>query len=363
MVYLDNAATTHPKFMRSQYKELWMNSNTSYTQSKEQKALNIARNKIKKCLGVKNGYVLFFRNATEAIQWLANKFCTDEVWCSPYEHNSVYDVSDGILTEETKNKFDLQEYSLYCHQLVNQITGTIWDIKSVRNKFITRENQFFGVDLTASIGHTTFPTDLEEYCDALWFSGHKIYTEKNIGAMWISDKLGKFLRVQIDPKNQYNLVHGTVDVQGVMALSNAIDCLTNDIFITSTYNSDYYYNLSKELCSQLHEAGITLITIRDINDGIVVYDNKNHEKSWAINAVYLPKINADALQTYLASKDIYVGTAHSACSTNSDYRILEAMGIDKQVASQIIRVSFGIGNDITDISQLVKYIKKFKEMF
>ena len=101
MIFLDNCSTTEAKFFRSDYKDFWMNSNTPYTKAKEQLKLEEAREKIKSCLNVKGGYVLFFRCATEAIEWLANKFCTDEVWCSPYEHDSVYNVSE-VLNNKSK---------------------------------------------------------------------------------------------------------------------------------------------------------------------------------------------------------------------------------------------------------------------
>lgn len=138
MIYLDNSATTKPKFFRNNYKDFWMNSNTPYTRTEEQLELEKAKEKIKSCLGVKGGYVLFFRCATEIVEWLASKFCTGELWCSPYEHDSVYNV--GEILDETQ-RFDrmvnyfLQKYSIYCHQLVNQITGDIWDIKQAKEQY------------------------------------------------------------------------------------------------------------------------------------------------------------------------------------------------------------------------------------
>lgn len=347
MIYLDNAATTEPKFYRNGIgcDEYWFNSNTPYAKA-EGEALGYAEAKIKGLLNVTGGHVLYFRCATEAIEWLANKFCVDEVWCSPYEHDSVYNVSEVL---NNKSKYSIQEYSLYCHQLVNQITGDIWDIKEAKEEFVTKPNQFFGVDLTAAIGHTLLPNNLEEYCDALWFSGHKFYTEKNMGAMWISNRLGEYLGASKDPKNQYNLVHGTVDVAGALMLANAME-LASGFYAC---NESYYRSLVIELSTALFNNNI----------GHSVISEDIMTKVYAINAVYLPNINADALQTYLASKDIYIGVAHSACAGTEDYRVLEAMGINKETASQTIRVSFGVDSSYDDIKGLVNEIKKFKELF
>ena len=347
MIYLDNAATTEPKFFRSNYRDFWMNSNTPYTKAKEQLKLENAKEKIKSCLGVKDGYVLFFRCATEAIEWLANKFCVDKVLCSPYEHDSVYNVSTVL---NNKSKYNIQEYGLYCHQLVNQITGDTWDIKKAKEEFVTKPNQFLGVDLTAAIGHTILLNDLGKYCDALWFSGHKFYTEKNMGTMWISDRLGEYLGATKDPKNQHNLVHGTVDIAGACMIADALSwciwCVDKQIL-------KRWYELYSFLNNKLVEQNIY---------SALVYSNIIH-KSYAINAIYLAGINADALQTYLASKDIYIGVAHSACAGTEDYRVLESMWVNKKIASQTIRVSFSVDNDYDDIKGLVNEIKNFKELF
>lgn len=350
MIFLDNAATTKPKFFRSTHEYFWMNSNTPYTRTEEQLVLKYEKEKIKSCLGVKSGYVLFFRCATEAIEWLTNKFCVDEVWCSPYEHDSVYNVSEVL---NNKSKYNIQEYNLYCHQLVNQITGDIWDIKQAKETFVTKSNQFFGVDLTAAIGHTFLPANLEKYCDALWFSSHKFYGEKNMGAMWISDRLGEYLGASKDPKNQYNLVHGTVDVAGVRMIADALNwCIwcTKD---KQLLNPKRWYELYSFLNDELVKQNI---------DSALVYSNI-FDKSYAINAIYLRGINADALQTYLASKDIYIGVAHSACAGTGDYRVLEAMGFNKKIASQTIRVSFGVDSSYDDIKGLVNEIDNFRGLF
>ena len=356
LIYLDSAATTKPKFFRSTHKDFWMNSNTPYTRTKEQLELEKAKEKIKSCLGVRGGYVLFFRCATEAIEWLVDKMTKKykyiETWCSPFEHESVFNVSKWSLCESTKDFFDVIAYKiLYCHQLVNQITGDIWDIQNIAKSL--KPNQFFGVDLTAAIGHTILPNDFEDYCDALWFSGHKFYAEKNIGTMWISDRLGEYLGASKDPKNQHNLVHGTVDVAGVRMISDALVWCVWCVKDKQLLSPKHWYELYSFLNNKFAEQNI---------DSALVYSNI-FDKSYAINAIYLRGINADALQTYLASKDIYIGVAHSACAGTEDYRVLEAMGFNKKIASQTIRVSFNVDSNYDDIKRLVNEINNFRRLF
>ena len=89
----------------------------------------------------------------------------------------------------------------------------------------------------------------------------------------------------------------------------------------------------------------------------------NNEGCWAINAIHLPGFNADALQQYLASKQIYVSIGGSACTEKHDYRVLNAYGLSNDEASEVIRVSFGEDSSIEDVKALVDGIKEFKEKF
>lgn len=328
MIYLDNAATTQPKFFRQERSDDWFNSNAPYAH-REQSSLEMAREQIKKCLNVKGGYVLFFRCATEAIEWL---FKASNEWgdirYSQFSHDSVVNAH--------KRLNGVGESELYVDQLINPITG---DYVALNPWYL---HGFFGCDYTAAIGHTTLPEN--PIYDFIFFSGHKFYTEKGIGAMWISDRLGKYLGANKDPKNQYNLIHGTVDVQGARMLANAMEFVQHYL---------YFDHVLKELCTQF--------SINNIEFDIIAVNKTS--KSSAINAIYLPNINADALQTYLASKDIYIGVAHSACAGTEDYRVLEAMGFSKEIASQTIRVSFSVDTTVDEVRQLAKEIKNFKEMF
>jgi len=277
---------------------------------------------------------------------LANKFATDEIWCSPYEHDSVFNVSNSILTKDNLEIFNRYEVSLFCQQLVNPITGDVFDIQKIFNEYIGyQENKFYGVDATAAIGHIHLPKAMDSYCDAIWFSGHKFYTEKNIACMWISNRLARYLMLNKEKNNQYGLVHGTLDISGIKMLSEALSWANNNIL------DSIYIQYTTKCLTKL--TNLQFLSFRPYTI----------DRTRAINALYLPNINADALQTYLASKDIYVGVGHSACSGNADFSVLKAMGFDETIARQTIRVSFGVDNVINDVDILVKEIKNFMEMF
>lgn len=267
---------------------------------------------------------------------------------SAYEH----DCFDKFLNIKVKNIDELEHQlkeifrstkDVYvCWMLTNNITGDNFDVVNIGN-ICHKYGAYFICDLTASVGHCIIPNNLEEWCDCCCASAHKFYGEKNEGFLWISNKLYKHLHSDIIN----NLVHGTIDVPGACMLANAME------WVNGAYDESYYKSLVTELNTALFD--------NNISSSIISKDIST--KTYAINAIYLDGINADALQTYLASKDIYIGVAHSACAGIGDYRVLEAMEFNKKIASQTIRVSFGVDSSCDDIKGLVNEIDNFRGLF
>ena len=320
-----------------------MNSNTSYAIESKKSLIN-SSNVIKKCLHVNDGIVLYFRCATEAIEWLS-KFVPDKfsyLSCETTAHDSVYKLVTVI--QENPNK-----PGIWVETLVNPVTGNILSATEKVNSTYTK-NLYIGCDYTAAVGHILLP-EKPDY-DFIYFSGHKFGTEKGIGAMWIGQELVEYLNITADSNNQYDLVHGTVDVEGaaMLAFAMQIACTEQRIKI----QNDRYKEFVSTIIMNLKEGGIDCTIIPEPD-----YDCP--EPCYAINAVITP-FNADALATYLASKGIYVGVGHSACSGSADYRVLGAMGYG-DVADKVIRISFGPHNTMFDIKYFCEEVIKFKEMF
>ena len=347
MVYLDNAATTCPKFHASTYAHYWANPNSPHKLGIEaNRALNEAKERIKKSLGVKSGEVLFCRCATEAVEWLRRQFHQygDNLYtyASPYDHDSVtnncWDIEN---VEECIAWGSLSRNCIYLHQHTNHITGTVFDIESI-GKQVQSTGAFFGSDITASLGHYSLPDNLDTFCDALWFSGRKVMCE-TMGAIWLSDRLFKYLG-----GNASHMITGTPNVPGALALADAVEYAVDNV----KTNAKHWELLTYHMLHQMHRQGIEAKVW-----------NLTEPKTDAINALYLPGFNADSLVQYLSSKEIYISPGHSACSDESDYRVLEAFGLTKEEASQTVRVSFGESTSQEDIDALVKGIVEFKEMF
>lgn len=344
-VYLDWASTVPVRYFAKDY-YIPGNPNSPHALGLQaNQTLNEARQRIMDCLGVKSGKVLFCRCASEAVELLCRRFYDKDliVECTNVEHDSAYDAATDYGEVQCLFGGDL-----FLHQYVNQITGVVYDISSI-SKSVRNISTFFGSDFTAAIGHYPLPERIDSFCDAVWFSGHKFGGEPGIGAIWLSDRLFKYLGGEEDSRNEYGLIHGTPNVSAAVAMSYAMEHAVDGL---EEGNDEHWRSL-------LGYLEIKLLGNR-IDCNIVA---KDQPKTHAINALYLPNINADALTQYLSTKSIYISPGHSACASNEDYRVLEAFGLTKDQASQTIRVSFGEDTSTTDIDALVDGIVEFKNLF
>ena len=359
-VYLDWASTAPVRYFAKDY-YVPGNPNSQHSAGLQaNQALNEARQRIMDCLGVKSGKVLFCRCATEAVEWLCRQFKEQHyafiTMCSKYEHDSCYDIIDCGWNDKSSNEFaewiesdkELKPTrGLYLHQYINQLTGTAFPIESI-GKQVQSTGAFFGSDFTAAIGHYPLPENLDSFCDAVWFSGHKFGCEPGIGAIWISDRLFKYLGGSEDSRNEYGLIHGTPNVSAAVAMSYAMEHAIEEAWVMEARTQNLVFYLQRMLSKNNIECHVAC---------------DDQPKTYAINALYLPKFNADALVNFLSSKGIYISPGHSACADNDDYRVLEAFGLTKQQASQTVRISFGENTTEEDIDALVDGIVEFKEMF
>lgn len=358
MVYLDYAATTPMKFAPVEKSELKNSHSPHAVGINSYKAIEQAREDIKRAVGCKSGIVLFVGNATSLIASVMSKIKNKNgfIYCNPYEHEAIYDWADMremYLTYEN-NLIEIDENDIVCHMLMNNITGTTFDLKKIskKNKF---KKAFLFADCTAAIGHMEFPKDFESICDVWVCSAHKFYGPQNSGILWLSDRFASRFNI----KSEKDLSIGTLPVFNILATRDAFVKYQNPKYIQESQErfKNYWLILSELLDSyDIKHKRISSIECPEYN-WIKWADN------YAINAICFENINADALAAYLSSKEIYIGVGHSACAEDSDYRVLRAFGLTEQEAQNTIRVSFGEDTNENDIVELVNEIYNYKKKF
>ena len=344
-VFLDWAATSPTVRFPIDTSKQWSNPNAAYAYE-ERKVLIDCEERIKAAIGAKGGHVLYFRCATDALEWLhseGNKYTM--AWAhSTYEHDAA------VFGIESKPD-ELVGADFYCHQLVNQLTGEIHDIKSVHEKLLQYDDvPFLICDCTAAINHISLKAaKVCQYADCICMSGHKLGCP-DIAFMWIDDRLFNWLGGGNDVRNQWDLKHGSISVGHVLALADAVEWACDSKRLNDMGN--WYLRLFDYLCYGLKKANIDFSVIADMCPS-----------TCAINAIRINGLNADALQQYCASKGVYIGVGGSACNAAGDFRVLNAYKLTDTEASEVIRVSFGEYTTIEDIDALVDAIAEYKQKY
>ena len=355
MIYLDYAATNpFTKYPCSQYGQ-FLNPNANYAY-KEQKLLDDCANRVKAAIGAKSGKVVFGGTSSQLIENLMNRAKRNTVICSKYEHDSFlrYNYDSVGKIEEIPNAIANMPESygkmLMMWQGVNNITGEIFPVEQI-GSICHGFNSFYICDMTAMIGKAPIPANIDQWCDCAVWSGHKLGTEGGIGAMWLSDKFNDWI-------GDFKL-HGTPNLAGAMAITDATEdaCKKVEEHEARAYEL-YRYMLDKFTDNDIHGAVINNVLKPDKSNA-----NEPAHSAFAINAIMFDDINADSLQQYLASKQIYIGIGGSACSSLHDFRVLNACGLTNDEASRVVRVSFGDETTERDIDAFVNVVVEYKEKF
>ena len=361
MIYLDSAATTFPKYPT--YSCAWLNANTLYG-AEMREMLTEAEKNIKYSLGVSSGKVVFGGTASVMFKYLFDKIGDawsdsmsdadeDKIkWCSllssPYEHECIANGEKGIYIcniNELKDKDIVKDKMwrnncipiTFC-QLVSNITGETFPVADIGTA--TRElNGFFVCDMTASIGKYGIPKNLEDFCDCVIASAHKFHGEKGQGFIWVSDRFNEWL-------NGIDYI-GTPDVAG--ALGTAHTLLRSVLHYNNRRPPAWDNAVRDALFKQgVKHSVMCLSGAEDCTRDIVCL---------RIYGVY-----ADALQNFLASKQIYIGVGHSSCEDGKGrYRVLMHSGYSEKEASECIRLSFDGGVIPTTQDEIDEFAKAVKE--
>lgn len=354
MIYLDYAATCHYVKYSNPVYERFLNPNANYAY-KEKRLLSEAENRVKKAIGAKGGKVVFGGTSSQLIENLfthiydeTNEYLTI---CSVYEHDSVWRFADQWGNIDSL-KHAIQTYHgdkqlIVCLMGVNNLTGEIMPVEEIGNA-CHQHDAFYICDMTAMIGKAPIPANIDKWCDCAVWSGHKLGTELGIGAMWVSNRLDKWL-------NGFKL-HGTPNLAGALAMTQAVEdvCGKWPLHERIWHYADLANCLNDELVGN------------DIEFNIVPEypDNDEPPFAYAINAIRLPGFNARALQSYLASKEIYIGLGQSSCADETDRRILcQGYGLSEQEADEVIRISFGENSNVDDVKALIDGIVAFRKEY
>ncbi len=362
MIYLDNAATTKvDSEILESYNELlktmYMNT-SSIHQGGQQSArlLQKARDQIASLFGVLSNEVIFTSGSTEsnnmAIKGVAFKYQNrgKHLITSAVEHPSVLNTfiqlrdyfgfeltilpvdSNGYVSPDTLKEAMRDDTILVSIMAVNNEVGTINDIETLADIVHEYPKAIFHSDTTQAIGKIDIPYNK---IDMFVLSAHKLHGLKGSGAL-IKKKNIELLPLLNGGGQEFGFRSGTNDFPKEVILAKTIR-----LALEQRKN---HYDYVTSLWNYAYEKFETL------KEDVVINSTKGNSP-FVLNVSLINKKSSVIVEA-LSNMGIMVSTT-SACSSKKEPHslVLEAMGKDKNIYSNMIRLSFDHSNTKEDIDK------------
>ena len=349
IAYFDSAATTQkPKVVLDAIRNYYENTNANTHRSiyplaqEATEALEASRKTIAEFIGAKPSEIVFTKNATEAFNLLAHVLPSEGVATTIYEHHSNY-----LPWKEVARVFDVvDDFSKLADCRTPVVTfsamSNVTGIKANCKQIVTdvkaqRPAARVVIDACQLVAHERINVK-DIGCDALVFSGHKLYGPTGIGVLYIEEKLisvlDPFLHGGGMVQNAADAVWndgpqrfeaGTQDVAGIVGTAAAI-----------TYFVEHHDPVQEE---EVKNALLSFLRAEEVN--VIGHDNEDYG-----NIISFSVPSAFDFATLLGNEGVCVRSGnHCAQPLHNN------IGVDHTV-----RISIGMYNDMKDV-------EKFKAAF
>ncbi len=364
-VYLDHNATTPLAegvldamlpYLRDQYG----NASSAHTLGRAARAaVDQAREHVAELVNAKPQQIIFTGSGTEAnnlaIKGIAAQYEKGRILISAVEHASVRSPvkalaeqgwdEDGLPTdsEGRVTTAALQEHlhpntRLVSIMLANNETGVLKDIASL-SKATHKAGIVFHTDATQAAGK--IKVDFAALgVQLMSLSAHKLYGPKGIGALVVAD--GVELRPLIHGGGK-TLRGGSENVAAIVGFGAAAELATKEL----EQRSVFLRSLRDYLEQHLHQI-----------PGLVIFAERAERLPNTV-LCSIPEFSGETLIENLDGKGIYISSG-SACTSGSfqPSHVLVAMGVERRLQQNVLRVSLGIGNTRNDIDYLITSLQE-----
>lgn len=381
-IYFDYASTTpvDPRVAEKMTHYLTLDgifgnpsSRSHYYGWQAEEAIDIARRQVAELIGAESNEIFFTSGATESIN-LAIKGIVQSydnrkrkhIITSMIEHKSVLDTCqyledqgcevtrimpqhNGLINLDHINGALRDDTILLSIMHVNNEIGIIQDIENI-GKLCRLHNIVFHVDAAQSVGKLHI--DLSELpVDLMSFSGHKLYGPKGIGGLYIRSKHPKIdiIAQMHGGGHEQGVRSGTLPVHQIVGMAEAYRLAQKEMMTEMVY--------LRKMRNRLWQ-GLQQI------EGVCVNGDLNHSVDTLLN-VSFNNIDGETLMMALKDFALSSGSACTSGSLNASH-VLQALGIDNELAYNVIR--FSLGRFTTEeeidyaIHQIVTTVIKLNEM-
>lgn len=368
--YFDNAATTAVreevlKEMIPYFGVNYGNASAIYSVGREAKrGLDKARTRVANAINCNPHEIYFTSCGSEsdnlAIKGVAyaNRNKGNHIITSKIEHHAVLNSCKTLekqgfrvtyLNVDENGNVDInqlmnsitEETILISIMFANNEIGTIQPIEQI-GKIARKNNILFHTDSVQAIGNVRI--DVQKLnIDLLSMSGHKFYAPKGIGALYVRNGV-EFDKLQDGGHQERNKRAGTENIAEIVGLGKAIELIYDN------------YDKYNEKLTSLRDYYIDEI-FKKIPDVKLNGDRQNRLPGNA-NISFR---GVDAQELLLQLDEIGIcASAGSACSTGDEEpsHVLTAIGLQKELASSTLRISFGKDNTMEDVQFLVESLQR-----
>jgi cysteine desulfurase len=376
IIYLDNNATTQVDkrvldAMMPYLTDEYANANSTHSFGvTAYNAIKIARQQVSDLIGAETHEIVFTSGSTEAIN-LAIKGVAESysgkgkhIVTVSTEHSAVLDTckhlekrgfevtyltvkSDGLLDLSVLKNALNEDTILVSVMLANNETGVLQPLEEIAG-IVHERGALFMTDATQAVGK--IPINVDELgVDLLCLSGHKIYSVKGVGALFVRQRVNRVkLASQIDGGgHERGLRSGTLNVPGIVALGEACEMAQKEM----NHNAKNILTLRDLLESELLKINGTSV-------------NGNKEKRlYNTTNIMFEGIDSDAMIMGLSKIEnnsplIAVSNGSACTSTNIEpSHVLTAMGLNENESFSCIRFSIGKFNTKKEIEVVIDAVR------
>lgn len=342
-IYLDHAATTplRPEAAAGVAEGMarWANPSSPHAQGRAARAaLEDARVRIAASLGWKHE-LIFTSGASEAAAIALGRAKADARMVSAVEHESVLRAAPGamVLPVQADGALDRaaldaalagDERPLVAVQAVNSETGNRQDIPAVAAA-IHAAGGLLLVDAAQSAGKWPVP----EEADMVIVSAHKLGGPPGIGALLVRD----FASLEPSGGQERGYRGGTENLPGALGFAAALEACSRPY-------------LDPASLAPVANRLAPLVT----KYGGVRLSDRLADPTPYIEAIAMPGL-AGATQLMRFDMAGIAVSQGSACSSGSlrQSHVLGAMGLDEDLASRVLRVSFGWNTTRDEVERFI----------
>lgn len=355
-IYMDHAATTAMsktalEEMLPYFSEEYGNPSAIYSYGQTGKnTIEKCRERIAKCIGAFKTEIYFTSGGTESDNWAIRGACRlrknkgKHIISTEMEHNAVrktleqlmedgYEVTflkpdkTGQITAGQLEEAIRSDTILISIMMANNVVGTVLDIRSLAA--VARKHRvLFHTDAVQAVGH--IPVEVHKLgVDFLSISAHKFNGPKGVGVLYcrIPTRLPAYLTGGGQEKEGRS---GTENVPGIVGMTRALEEQTEKM----EPNMEYLYSLAKRMDEKILSIPGVFKTGDPENrlPGFCSYVVEGISHS----VLLVNEMNAHGIC-------ISSGSACSAASKEASH-VLLALGIEKTLAGNSIRISLGMDN-------------------